>query len=65
MALYESEYTVFLREMREKHPEWAAGQDEGRAILWDRPPVKPEENKAIKEAREPQRAYPYDVLFRR
>ena len=64
MALYESEYTLFLKEMREKHPEWADEQREGMSILWDRPAVTPQEKEALGEAREAQRAYPYDVLFK-
>ncbi|WP_153111567.1 DUF3460 family protein [Propionivibrio limicola] len=62
MALYESEYTKFLREMREKHPEWAKEQEEGLALLWDKT-VDVEEQKRIRESAEPARAYPYDVHF--
>ena len=33
---YESEFTVFMREMKDRHPEWSAQQRAGRALLWDR-----------------------------
>lgn len=62
MALYESEHTIFMREMMAKHPEWAEDQLVGRALLWDRK-IDPAEQKAFKEAKEPKRSYPYDVHF--
>jgi len=62
MAGYESEYTVFMREMRAKHPEWEAVQLAGRAILWDRP-INLAEQEAFRKAKEPNKAYPYDVNF--
>ena len=62
MAGYESEYTVFMREMRAKHPEWADEQLAGRAILWDRP-INLAEQEAFRKAKEANRAYPYDVNF--
>ena len=36
MSHYESEFTVFMREMMAKHPEWAEAQRAGRALLWDK-----------------------------
>ena len=36
MALYESEHTLFMREMMAKNPAWAEDQLVGRALLWDR-----------------------------
>ena len=36
MTPYESEFTGFLREMRQKHPEWLEQQRVGRALLWDK-----------------------------
>ena len=64
MALYESEHTVFMREMMAKHPEWAADQEAGRAILWDRQ-IDPDEQKRLRESRIANKAYPYDVQFNR
>lgn len=62
MALYESEHTIFMREMMAKHPEWAEDQLVGRAILWDKK-IDLAEQKAIKESKVPNRSYPYDVNF--
>lgn len=62
MALYESDHTIFMREMLEKHPEWAEDQLVGRALLWDKKLVMTEQ-KAYEDANVPNRSYPYDVNF--
>jgi hypothetical protein len=62
MALYESEHTVFMREMMAKHPEWAEDQLVGRALLWDRK-IDLAEQQALRESSEANRPYPYDVHF--
>ena len=62
MAGYESEYTIFMREMQAKHPEWVDEQLSGRALLWDRP-IDLAEQETLHKAKEPNRAYPYDVNF--
>ncbi len=33
---YESEITRFLRELKERNPQIATGQREGRAMFWDK-----------------------------
>jgi hypothetical protein len=62
MALYESDYTKFMREMLSKHPEWAEDQLAGRALLWDRK-IDLEEQQKIRESSVANQAYPYDVNF--
>ena len=62
MALYESDHTIFMRELIAKHPEWAEEQISGRALLWDRGGIQVEQ-KASFESRIEQRPYPYDVNF--
>lgn len=62
MALYESEYTLFLREMRAKHPEWEAEQSEGLSLLWDKR-IDLSEQEAFCLSTDANRAYPYDVHF--
>jgi hypothetical protein len=62
MALYESEHTIFMREMMKQHPEWAEDQLVGRSLLWDRK-IDLAEQKALKEAKDKNRPYPYDVNF--
>lgn len=63
MALYESEHTLFMREMMAKHPEWREDQRRGRAIWWDRK-GDPNEQQERHASAEPHRPYPYDVNFR-
>ena len=62
MANYESEHTIFMREMMAKHPEWAEDQLVGRALLWDRK-IDQAEQDSLRAAREQPRSYPYDVHF--
>lgn len=33
---YESEFTLFMRDMKRQHPEWAGQQRAGRALLWNK-----------------------------
>ena len=63
MALYESEYTLFMREMLARNPQWIEGQRVGRAIFWDKK-SNMNEDKAHRESREAHRSYPYDVNFK-
>ena len=35
-SMYESEFTLFMREMMARHPEWPGQQRAGRALLWDK-----------------------------
>ena len=34
--MYESDFTKFMRQFLEQHPEEVASQQEGRAIWWDK-----------------------------
>jgi hypothetical protein len=62
MAIYRSEYEIFLEEMRARHPDWESGQREGLNRLWNKP-VDFAELKSYAEASEKRKAYPYDVNF--
>jgi len=62
MAIYKSEYELFLEEARRKHPEWAAQQREGLSLLWNKK-VDLAEQKVLGGAAEKQHSYPYDVNF--
>ncbi len=62
MALYESEHTLFMREMFAKNPQWVEEQRVGRAIFWDKK-IDLEEQKTNRDSRELHRSYPYDVNF--
>ena len=39
---YTSEFTDFMQEFLRKNPDIALSQQQGRALLWDKPPVTPE-----------------------
>jgi len=56
---YESEHTKFIRELMQKHPEWAEKQREGRAIWWDKTPRELSEERAMDQGRVPQTPYVY------
>jgi hypothetical protein len=51
-----------MREMMKQHPEWAEDQLVGRSLLWDRK-IDLAEQKALKDAKDKNRPYPYDVNF--
>ncbi len=58
--MYESEITLFIRELHARNPGLAAAQKQGRALLWDRPQDKREERE-IADARVPQQPYVYQT----
>lgn len=58
MAMYESEFTRFMREFLQKHPEEVEEQRKGRALWWDKP-QQIDSNRRYQEARVPQKAYYY------
>ncbi len=62
MAAYKSDYESFLEVMRGKHPEWGREQREGMALLWNKK-VDFAEQKALRDAADKPRSYPYDVNF--
>lgn len=59
MARYTSEFTQFLNELKSEKPELEAGQQAGRALLWDKEPLSVEDQRRAKEAKLKQRAYVY------
>lgn len=58
MKAYESDFTRFMREFLNQHPEEIQEQRRGRALWWDKP-QQVEEQKAYREARVPQKPYYY------
>ena len=60
MSAYESEFALFLRKMRDKHPEWVDEQRAGRALLWDKK-VDFEELRRFSEASVHLEACHYDL----
>lgn len=59
MALYESEITQFIRELKEKKPYLEAEQKKGRALLWDKTPIDLDESERAKASNVAQQAYVY------
>jgi hypothetical protein len=55
-AMYESEHTKFIKELKEKSP----GMEE-RALLWDKAPLSLDEQRRVAESRLRQQAYPYQT----
>lgn len=59
MAQYKSNITQFLEELKVQNPQLEQAQQEGRALLWDKAPISPEEQERQKAARVKQKAYVY------
>jgi hypothetical protein len=59
MADYESDFTQFLKQLKRERPHLDAAQQTGRAIWWDREPLDLEQARRLKDARVPQKPYPY------
>ena len=59
MARYTSEFTQFLGELKSEQPNLEAGQQAGRALLWDKEPLSAEDQRRAKVAKLKQRAYVY------
>jgi hypothetical protein len=60
MAMYESEITVFLRQLREQRPHLVDEQRKGRAIWWDKPQDL-ETTERQRASRVPQQPYVYQT----
>ena len=60
MAMYESEFTKFLRELKAKNPQIEEEQRKGRAIWWDRP-ANPDLESSEKASRVKQKPYVYQT----
>jgi hypothetical protein len=61
MALYESEITQFLRELREKKPHLDEAQAAGRMLLWDKQPLELDELEKSREVKVRQKPYVYQT----
>lgn len=56
--MYESDFTQFLKKLKDERPGIERGQQEGRALLWDKE-VDREAQAAYREARVAQKPYVY------
>ena len=59
MAHYQSQITQFLNDLKKSNPEIEKGQSLGRALLWDKAPIRLDEQKRIKLAKVAQKPYVY------
>ena len=57
--LYESEHTLFIKQLKAANPAIEEGQREGRALLWDKAPIALAEQDRGTESRVKQQAYVY------
>lgn len=56
---YESDFTRFLKELKEKDPALEQKQRAGRAIWWDKAPIDLDARKREQESRVKQQPYVY------
>lgn len=56
---YESDHSLFIKELKAKNPQIEAGQQAGRAILWDKPVTTLDEQARNKASAVKQQAYVY------
>ncbi|WP_432257965.1 DUF3460 family protein [Cupriavidus sp. TMH.W2] len=59
MALYESDITQFLKQLKQERPTLEAEQRDGRALLWDKSPINLEERARADASRVAQKPYVY------
>jgi hypothetical protein len=56
---YESDFTRFLKDLKQKNPGIEKGQAAGRSIHWDKEPIDLDERKRTEQSRVKQQAYVY------
>ncbi|MEC4722163.1 DUF3460 family protein [Noviherbaspirillum sp. CPCC 100848] len=56
---YESDFTKFLKDLKQKDPELEQKQRAGRAIFWDKAPIDLDARKRAEESRVRQQPYVY------
>lgn len=58
---YESEYTKFLKELKQQKPGLEERQRQGRALLWDKEPVQLDQQQRTLDSTIKQQAYVYQT----
>lgn len=56
---YESEHTLFIKQLKADNPHIEAGQAAGRALLWEKAPTALSEQDRNADSRVKQQAYVY------
>lgn len=57
--LYESDHTLFIKQLKASNPALEEDQRAGRALLWDKAPITLSEQDRSAESRVRQQAYVY------
>ena len=58
-SMYESDHTLFIKQLKEQTPGLEERQRAGRALLWDKAPLTLDEQRRRAESRVRQGAYVY------
>lgn len=58
---YESDFTKFLKELKQNDPKLEEKQRAGRAIFWDKGPISLDERQRAEESRVRQQPYVYQT----
>lgn len=58
---YESEFTKFLKDLKQQKPDMEEKQRQGRALLWDKEPIQLDERARTLDATVKQQAYVYQT----
>ncbi|MBC7501895.1 MAG: DUF3460 family protein [Herminiimonas sp.] len=56
---YESDFTLFIKDLKQKNPGMEESQRAGRALLWDKAPINLDEKERTQDSRVGQQAYVY------
>lgn len=60
-SMYESDHTLFIKQLKEQNPGMEERQRAGRALLWDKAPLTLDEQRRRAESRVKQHAYVYQT----
>jgi hypothetical protein len=60
---YESEITMFLKDLKQKDPELEQKQRAGRSIFWDKKPIDLDARRRADESRVTQQPYVYQNKY--
>jgi hypothetical protein len=58
-SMYESDHTLFIKQLKAQNPEMEKGQREGRALLWDKESTPLNEQDRTRASTVKQQAYVY------
>ncbi len=56
---YESEFTLFIKDLKQKNPQLEEQQRAGRSLLWDKAPIDLEALERSEQSSVKQQAYVY------